>query len=366
MTRAILNALYFGLYFTAVLSDRIPELINSITESVTMGKIHHLYNMCNVMIDDSGQHEMEIFMYVSDAYNTHWFGSTNVFFTALSCGIANWAANTIDLVVRDFSPLFHEAYLQDYDKYKADGVNLFKKKYFEFKNSIQKYLTLFVVAINNIIESNWVASYYKNISVLETLTSLRISIVFLSSWLAESSSNDKKSHLKVIQLLLEHMKAFQIYLSMNCSAVLSVLESSTFFVTWIKPNILGGNDNDSKELTGRKINLILDGQLMCLPTQSILNEFVNPSILNETTIMNVNNINQTYIIFKKKISIIKDIFDQFQNSGNIEMIYFYQDYIMLAIMKNLFYQVICLLENKYVDYSRDAFLKIEIIHEKIF
>lgn len=179
MTAINLNMLYFVSCYMVVKSETVPDLILNIETRVLLRKNNNLYNIWNVMIEDSGPHWMEIFMFVPETDTSTSINRATPFYTAVNCGIANWMANMINSLV-SLSPMFREPFFpENYGN--AQGFDyLFQENFNNFKSDIQKYTKKFVVAINNLIETDWKASYYKNMSVLETLASLQISIDFLS------------------------------------------------------------------------------------------------------------------------------------------------------------------------------------------
>lgn len=62
---------------------------------------------------------------------------------------------------------------------------------------------------------------------------------------------------------------------------------------------------------------------------------------------------------------IYDVFHKIKNSYSIDNIYFYQDFLLSAIMKYLFFHVIYLAVNNYKSYVKDVFKWIMIVYRKI-
>lgn len=126
------------------------------------------------MIDDSGLHWMKIFMYVPETNTSLSIDKVTAFYTAVSCGIANWTASKINSLV-SLSPLLFEPHFPDHDGYPLRFENIFQEYFYKFEQIVQTYTKSFVIVINNLIKTHRKASYHKNTSVLETLISLQIS-----------------------------------------------------------------------------------------------------------------------------------------------------------------------------------------------
>lgn len=351
------------LSLTAVHPDIVPDLLENIRASVTVRKKDDTYNMLNVTVNDSGLHEMAICMYVPKSKTIPLIDPVNAFYTTVCCAIADWTVGQINNLV---SPLFHQPNTQDSNVYTPESEKQFKMNFNTFKWIIERNVKFFVTAINNLIDTHLYASYYKDTSILKTLTTLRIYTEFLSMAQNDSSSNDGESHFNVLQLFLKHMKELEIFLSMNCSGAPSNLNSSKFFYDWIEPNIVMDNDYIINYPTNTNIKLILVDQLVCSSTQIILNEFVNPSTNNPMSASNASNINQANVIVNKIIvGTVKDILDEIKKSYSIELIILYQNSVLSAILKFLFHQVIYIFEMKLNDYERNALNKIQIVYAKI-
>lgn len=330
------------LRFVAVRPDGNSRLLNDINNNVTV-RTNSQCNLLEVIAGKSIKHKINICMYrASNTSKQRQIDLVHVLYTAVGCEVANWTASRIYELVRS-SPLFYQRKFHDYGIYTDAFINNFQVSFNTFIWAIVNNASHIMNVINNLIDTQPYASYYKDMSVLETLTSLLIKIHFLTPTPHEPLLNeDIATHFNVIRSLLEDIATFQTFLSVNCWERPSKNKESQFTDFWITPtNLINRFIQETFDFSDvTDIKLILNYEPNCLPRQIILADFVEHSS-NDLISYNANDINNTSVTINNvAMGNIKDMFGLINKSHNYNMIFWYQDSVIAAIMKLLFCEII--------------------------
>lgn len=367
MTTITLILFYVLLRFVAVRPDDISRLLEDINSNVTILPPTSQRNLIQVITGKSLHHKIDICMYrASDISQQRLIDPVHALYTAVGCTVAQWTANKIYELVRS-SPLFYQRKFHDNGIYTDAFIEHFQVSFKSFIWAIENNASLFMNALNNLIDTQPYGSYYKDMSVLENLTSLLVKIHFLIPIPQEPLLNDDiDTHFNVIRSLLEDIAAFQTYLSVNCWERPNKNKDSQFTDFWVTaPRLAHVFIQETFYFSNvTNINLILNDEWKCLPRQIILANFVEYSPYDLISV-NANDISNTYVFINDTpIGTIKDIFALINKSHNYNMIFWYQDSVINAIMKLLFHELVSKL-NKDKSYLQYCLQKIRDIHNII-
>lgn len=263
---------------------------------------------------------------------------TYAFYIFINCKISLWHIQRISSFI-DATPLFFQYKFQNYDHYDK----LYKVKFANDLNSlindVKTIVVQFISILNDFLDIFVDSSFYMDNSVLKTLVSLKIKIDSMSIINVENPTHFNRSDNDIVQILLEEMNALQRCLPMNCEYIPYEMKISQLFGFWIAVN---GEESEIENIISFVAN-IYDS-----PDLSSANKLKNCST-EKIFLENLGNIssddyiakdigNSIVKITKTETIKIKDLWDLMKKSFNIDVIVWYHDIILTALMKLVYYK----------------------------
>jgi len=272
----------------------------------------------------------------------------NGFHTALNCNFAYLAMNSIYEFV-NLSPLLYQYKFQYYnDIYKEELGPKFEEYFNRLQNYVENFNERGIILLNNVLDSNTNIVYYRDTSTLEALKSLRMKIGYLTQIISPQTKQAGPLHFMIIRLVLNDMSKIQRYFSINCYGVLTESMNSL----WYGYNVdtTGADRSPMVEFFNvitKNEKLVGANRQKCSLDQIILNSVFPLSTEDQVDFKNDDLFTKTFINVtnnapKKNIDVtLQYIFRQVHTSYyNSEVIFWYQQFIIVIIMKIIFTTII--------------------------
>lgn len=285
---------------------------------------------------------------------------TYAFYIFINCKISLWHIQRISNFI-DATPLFFQYKFQNYDQYDK----LYKLKFSNDLNSliyeVKTIVVQFISILNNFLDIFVDSSFYMDNSVLKTLVSLKIKIDMMSIINYENPTYFNRSDNDIVQILLEEMNTLQRFLPMNCEYTPYEMKNSQLFGFWIAVN---GEESEIENIISIVSNIYDTIDLNsvtklqnCSIEKIFLENIVNMSSHDLVAIDIGNSIVK---ITKAETIKIKDLWYLMKKSFNIDVIVWYHDIILTALMKLIYYKAS--IEGQHTD---ESIKRIKEINKKI-
>jgi len=280
------------------------------------------------------------------------FEKMNGFYSAISCNTAYLAMNSIYEFV-NLSPLLYQYKFKYYnDIYKEELGPKFEEYFNRLRNYVEKFNERSITILNNVLDSNTNIVYYRDNSTLEALMSLQVKIGYLTQIISPQTKPAGPLHFLIIRLVLNDMSTIQRYFSINCQRVQTDKTNSQWYGYDVD-----ANENNRKPMEGffdaitKHVKLEGNDRQKCSREQLLLQGIFPVSTEDQDNFLND--------IFTKTVIIIRDntpeknievtlqfIFEQIHIScHNSEVIFWYQQFIIVIIMRIIFTTIINGLNN---------------------
>lgn len=250
-------------------------------------------------------------------------------YTGLTCIVSKQTTIDLQNIVKQF-PLFYQ---REFIGTKWSQVF---QRYFEtFFNticSINQYIERSINLLYEFIEV-FNSTYYYDVSILKTLLSLHIKLSFMSLKKNELLPEFLESDAMVIQEILEEINAVQSFLTTHCLARPFHTQNSHLFGY--------SNLNTKFSNTSTSIEHVLKVAHSKLKLEPGLNDcsiersFLNDIVSIESTDPISNDIVESKVIVNGKAVKLKDIYNRFRQTYDIELLHLYLESVLFVIIKIL-------------------------------
>lgn len=324
-----INVILF-VFFTTVNSQNIETIIAKNSEHVVVSPTETPY-VVDILIFK--YFSTKIFMYKPNyLLLPKKIKKIDVLYTSIGCMCAQWTLDVIYNFVEN-SSLFNKYVSVINPDNESEDDSDFKNQFTVFTDAVEtvfsQLIDLLSHLFNVIISMN--LSYYKDTSILDALLSLRMNTYFLS---LNYYRHRRVLQYDIFRIVTKDMTAVQSYLSVNCSNMTPDNKiMSDLYGYWIYT--YGENlvkDSPALYAVLKEFNLESNTNFKCIPTQTILNDFLFDNnvftFLADTNIIISNN-----LLKDAKTIAIKELYHRMITSYDIDVVFWYQDSVIAAIMK---------------------------------
>lgn len=269
-----------------------------------------------------------------DLYNTF-----NKFYTLMSCKFANWTHFELFKFITRF-PLSQKFNIEIHDSFLKENVDRVEELKVIAEN-VRRF-------INILQYFRSISKSYYDTSLLKTLLLLQFKIHFLMSFqnsinftnLEEVNTSDDV----IIYIIFEIINSIQNFSRLNC---LQKLDQMINYTNIMKQNY------DDQTINSIQIGLNIDKffeiikQFNLEPvTHCYAEKYLLENIVaNSSKDVNLSEISDALVSWKKKTVSIKDMFNRVQESFDLELILWYQKSIFKTIIKLICYKILIILES---------------------
>lgn len=301
-------------------------------------KIPKNSNTIQVTIETSDGKKPSLFLSNAKNEKLQQLDKTDTFYAALSCSIGYLTMISIYEFVK-WSPLLYHFKFIDY-MYREEFQPKFKSYFNQFLKTTGEETSRFVRILNNVLDTKSDSSYYRDTSLLEALLSLQVKTHLRKT--SEQPEDTRLSHYTTLQLVLTDMNKIQrSLLTNNCSPVVPNDANPRFYDQYIETDPMKQTEiRDFFEACAKTVTP--EAESTCLPSQMLLDDFV--------ALPAINRLSQD--IADASIAIagdgeeapneltIAEIHDRIKISHNGEMMFWYTDSVVAAIVKIVFREVL--------------------------
>lgn len=300
-------------------------------------------------------------------YNDPFVDKAYALYTVINCKFALWVEQEIYRFINNISGLRQDKIAYYNGLYEENYEHTFRDKLNIFINNISHNVLRFINILTYFIEIISDSSYYMDFGVLKSLISLHIKIDLMSFNNDDNQRNLKKLSSEIIKLLLIETTELQRFLSLNCvgNIVSNDTKISNLFGLWEFIAV----ETNNNEFIDQFLTKILH---IGLESDKSLNNCSTRQIFLENIIKIPENDLISFIVYKTKVEdhsndntvinsvLIEDIKGRLEISYDIDIIGWYHDSILIAIMK-IVYMFVMYSEQ----YIKETISKIKVINKKI-
>lgn len=264
----------------------------------------------------------------------------HAFYSSLTCMVSEWTINMIQELVQNF-PLFYQRDFIDTD-YAKEYANNFYTLVGKV-NSINAIVEKFVIILHNILEKIN-GTYSNDLSILKTFLSLHIKLSSMALEEEKALPEFIESDRMLIQELLEEMNAIQGYMTMHCSSQpINEKQSKLYgYSTDKTPELTKNNVKNVIQNIITVLSIKFDSNSCCTINQTFSNKIVSATS-NDDDVFSKDIVNSKVKITETSSITIKEIYNRFRQTYDIQLIYLYKKSVTIAIMKILYTFVLTVL-----------------------
>lgn len=340
---------------TEVDRQQIVSNINGYVTIKTTDSKNKPYHM-TVTIKNSDKHTSPYSVVIhNDSKNEKHVDPTYALYTATSCKSALW-------IVQKINDFIDGALMCDKDK------PTFEKKLKTFTEHIRTNVERFTHILTYFLEITSNSSFYMDIGVLKSLISLNIKINLMSTRTDDDGSiYFTKSDKEIVELLLVEIIELQRFVSVHCEYCIRYDKTKIWglFNVWVfTDGEYGGDESVNTFLSViASIGLESDNPLKNCSARNILIENIIKIREDDHVSLMISEVTLDKDQWDSETVSINEIVDQILISYDIDVIRWYHDLILIAIMKLLCHMIIEITKERF---SSDVPIKtINDINNKI-
>lgn len=276
-----------------------------------------------------------IFMYYPVAQK-NLIDIPNAYFIAISCTFANWTMDKIYKAIYLSPLIYHDKFIQK-PRYANKLRDIFLKNLNALIQDVYVNIKHIISVLNTYIELNSDVLYYTDTTLLKTFQSIKTRIT--EQYLGRA----KKTDMQIIQLCLEEMISLQSFLSMNCLTVPSDKHTSFFQDFSIKSQD-AKTININEVLHDLQISGIQVNERQCNNEYMFLEYFIQEPTSNDP--ISVEILSAYIQESDEKFVKLSDMLNSVIFSYDMDYIYFFQNSVLLTIVKLVLRKTIMIFEEE--------------------
>jgi len=318
--------------FIKIKSEVLTKLNKEIVENIEHITSVDDENILNVTFKDSKRYHVSAIYLPQNKVDS--ISKEYAFHSALNCKFADWTVKKMfDFVGR--SPHFYQRKFQRYK-----NVDLKSALKSDFQNSLNylinildEHLGHFINILKNFLDTNSNLLYYYDTSVLETLVSIKININYVLIEIEDPDVNRTK-YYHIVRCFVKEMMKLQSVLSLNCKDISINHNNSQFYGYWISVDDVKDRNKGIDVFFShvKKIKLESDNYLDCTSTSVLIS-------LSQANDINID-ISESFVKDDRQNRVsIKEILDLIRISYDTDLIYFYQNLMLIITMRLIFHKI---------------------------